>query len=290
MSWLTQKARAFIRHENEMLDIDLINIPCAALPGALDGYRVAVVADLHLNALSPYHSRILDALSHSKPGCILIAGDSTDDHTDDMRALVPFFSQMSAIAPVVAVLGNNDCDTLRTPALRDMYGYCGITLLENETRQLLANGYPLRITGLTDPGAFRHRVHVERKAQAPNGEQIPLERVALSGVLPPQQTEGVTVPSLLLLHQPQLALSYAHLGASLIIAGHAHGGQIRLPLIGGLYAPGQGVLPKYTSGVYPLGASRMLVSRGLGNHSFYIRLGNRPHLPVAVLVAVEKSK
>lgn len=249
---------------------------CEALPASLEGFRIAVLADLHMRRPSAFHGQIIDALFALQPGCILIAGDATDESTEDFRALVPFFSRVARLAPTVAVLGNNDCDALRTPALRDVYRVSSIALLENETRILSARGVPMRITGLTDPMAFRFGVHAERGS--PPG-QPPLDKVNIESALSNDPAEKEWVPPILLLHQPQLALPYAKMGASLIIAGHAHGGQFRFPLLGGLYAPGQGVFPKYTSGVYKLGASRMLVSRGIGNHGLPLRLFNRPHLP-----------
>ena len=282
MSRVHAKIRAFVKRQNETLDVERIGLRCEALPRALIGYRIAVVADFHMRKLTAFHGQIVDALIKIQPGCVLIAGDMTDERTEDLVALAPFFLSIARIAPTVAVLGNNDCDQLRTPALRDLYRACSITLLENETRILPARGVPIRITGLTDPMAMRFGVHREREA-APGK---PLERVKIESALLADETEKEWVPPILLLHQPQLALPYAKMGASLIVAGHAHGGQFRLPLVGGLYAPGQGVFPRYTSGMYKVGDARMVVSRGLGNHAFPVRVGNFPHLPYVELMGM----
>ena len=89
-------------------------------------------------------------------------------------------------------------------------------------------------------------------------------------------------PVIALAHQPQWLYLYEAAGWDLVISGHAHGGQVRL--IGqGLYAPGQGMLPPFTSGLYRRGNTQMAVSRGLGNSTFSLRFGNRLHLPVLVL-------
>lgn len=283
MNRFYKKVQSFIKRQNETLDVEYIQIHSQALPKALFGYRIAVLADLHLQALSAFHTQVLDALIQIQPECILIAGDSTDARAEDVRPFLPFFSRLSKIAPTIAVLGNNDCDVLRTPALRDLYQSCSITLLENETRLLLARGIPLQITGLTDPTAFHKKVHVERTAITPDGSELPLQHVKIENVLSADTDTKEWAPPILLLHQPQLALPYAKMGSSLIVAGHAHGGQFRIPLIGGLYAPGQGIFPKYTSGLYHLGASHLVVSRGIGNHAIPLRLLNPPHLPVIVL-------
>ena len=84
--------------------------------------------------------------------------------------------------------------------------------------------------------------------------------------------------SILLAHRPEFAPDYAAAGFDLALCGHAHGGQIRLPVLGGLYAPGQGVLPHYDSGLYDVDGMTLAVSRGLGNSVFPFRVNNRPEL------------
>lgn len=89
--------------------------------------------------------------------------------------------------------------------------------------------------------------------------------------------------SILLSHRPERLAQYAKEGFSLVLSGHAHGGQVRLPGIGGLYAPDQGIFPRYTSGLYRLGPTRMVVSRGVGNGCGVPRLLNRPEAATIVL-------
>ncbi|NLT93963.1 MAG: metallophosphoesterase, partial [Clostridia bacterium] len=89
---------------------------------------------------------------------------------------------------------------------------------------------------------------------------------------------------ILLAHRPDMFPLYSDYGFNLVLSGHAHGGQIRLPFIGGLVAPNQGVLPEYTSGEYKMGDSTMVVSRGLGNSIFPQRLFNHPEVVVLTLI------
>lgn len=278
---LRSRAAAYVRAQNEHLDVEPVEVFLPALPPALDGYRLAIVSDLHITRHSPYLASILNAVRRQQPDCILIAGDSIDERTQGVLSLEPFFTLLAQTAPTVAILGNNDCLPSVVDALRSVYWQSGITLLENETRLLNARGYPMQITGLLDPFAQQMGIEaVHRQINTETPTQMPL-----SGVLPPKEekTEGYALPSVLLLHQPQLAYAYAELRPSLIISGHAHGGQIRLPHGQGLYAPGQGLFPRLTGGLYDLDGTRLLVSRGLGNHRFPLRLNNRPHLPVAIL-------
>jgi len=260
-----------------MLDVEEIHVALPMLSERLVGARFAVLADLHMPRVKRIHYHMLDAVRRVKPDCVLIAGDTIDSGTQSVPALAPFFAHLSRIAPCAAVLGNNDCGARRTPALRAMYAETGVILLENETRMLSIRQSPVRVTGLTDPYAFRKGVQRERQAQNP-------QRVSMREALQPGRAgKDDRIPTFLLMHQPQIAGQYAELFPALIVAGHAHGGQFRLPLLGGVFAPGQGLFPRYTSGLYAVAGSQMVVSRGLGNHSLQFRLNNRFHLPVVVL-------
>ena len=91
---------------------------------------------------------------------------------------------------------------------------------------------------------------------------------------------------MVLSHRPELIDLYAQSGFDLVLTGHAHGGQFRLPFIGGLYAPHQGFLPEYDSGIHKQGDTVMVVSRGLGNSLFPLRFNNRPELILLTLESI----
>jgi predicted MPP superfamily phosphohydrolase len=88
---------------------------------------------------------------------------------------------------------------------------------------------------------------------------------------------------ILLTHDPAFFESYTEYGYNLVLTGHVHGGQFRLPLVGGLYGPGQGILPEYDSGLYQSQNTQMVVSRGIGNSVFPIRFANRPEVILITL-------
>lgn len=89
--------------------------------------------------------------------------------------------------------------------------------------------------------------------------------------------------NVLLSHRPELIYAYEEAGMDLVLSGHAHGGQVRLPFMGGLIAPNQGIFPKYTSGIHNVGDTSMVISRGLGNSIIPFRIFNRPELVVVIL-------
>lgn len=260
------------------LQIETIPVPIPSLPDALEDTRLTLFADLHMNgrSIAPQHRQALEHVARERPDVICILGDVIDNNTVHVPALAPYLRDVASVAPTVAVLGNNDCfGPKNLETLRETYDGCGITLLENEARTLPIGGASLEITGLEDPAVSAKGLRRER----PDRDSAP--RLSFSeAVAPRPQTPSVSV---VMLHRPELAMQYALAKPTLILAGHAHGGQIRLPFLGGLYAPGQGIFPRWTSGLYPMGESRLLVSRGLGNHGSTLRFGNPFHLPIAVL-------
>ena len=101
--------------------------------------------------------------------------------------------------------------------------------------------------------------------------------------------EGEDNYTILLAHRPDFFDEYVKSGSDLVLSGHAHGGQFRLPFVGGLYAPGQGFLPEYDSGIYTEGSTSMIVSRGIGNSAFPIRFNNRPEIILVELKCKDPS-
>ena len=89
--------------------------------------------------------------------------------------------------------------------------------------------------------------------------------------------------TVLLSHRPELFDTYVQKGVNLVFSGHAHGGQIRIPFVGGLVAPGQGLFPKYDAGVFAQGNTTLIVSRGLGNSIIPLRINNRPEIVIVTL-------
>lgn len=254
--------RAFVRRQNETLDVEGFVVRTGYRVRA----RIAVVSDLHYRGWKPFYDEILTAIRRSEPDLVAVLGDVVDGDTKDVADSERFISALAAVAPTVAIMGNNDC--IHAYALREVYRHCGVALLEDETRVLPLPGGNLRITGLQDPAAHRLGVAVRREGEKP--EHLDFEEALRAEAL----------PNLVLLHRPELAAECAAGKPTLLLAGHAHGGQFRLPIVGSLYAPGQGLFPRLTSGLYALVGAPLIVSRGLGNHSFPLRLGNRPHLPV----------
>ncbi len=227
--------------------------------------RMLHLSDLHGEWFGHGQSRMTAAARALRPDVIVMTGDFIDQRHDE-RAAAALLRELAKIAPVYCVTGNHEgmeqeAGNLAYERLLTAMEQPGVRLLRGETVELK--------DGVTLAGA-------DDVSLAGGMEAYPQYIRDLSGT-----GKGYRI---LLAHRPELFDMYTAAGFDLTLAGHAHGGQIRLPIVGGLFAPGQGVLPEYTSGLYEQdNGARMVVSRGLGNSDFPVRLLNRPDVTLVVL-------
>lgn len=231
------------------------------LPDSFDGFKIAHISDLHNAEFGENNKRLLKKLRNAKPDIIAITGDSIDSRRTDMDVTLSFIEQAMEIAQCYFVVGNHEA-RIKKSDYRDFEEkliQLGVIVLHNEATTIEKNNEKITIFGIDDPACKSKFEYC-------------LEQGAKMG--------NYTV---LLSHRPEYFEAYVENGYDLVLSGHAHGGQFRLPFIGGLYAPMQGVFPKYDSGAYKQDGTTMIVSRGLGNSSFPIRFNNRPELIIIEL-------
>ena len=180
-----------------------------------------------------------------------------------------FISKAVEIAPVFYVSGNHEAGVLSDyKELVIRMNEAGVTVLMNEPVSVYSEEDVITLAGIADP-AFDWSMPDDAVAD----REI---KQAFSG------TDDSQI-KILLSHRPELINIYSADGIDLVLTGHAHGGQIRLPFIGPLYSPSQGLLPKYTSGLYVEGKTKMYVSRGIGNGIAPLRFNDGPELAVIIL-------
>lgn len=228
------------------------------LPYGFHGFRIAQVSDLHNSFL---WKQTVDQLKKADPDMIVITGDLVDSYHPDVELAMEFIAQAVQIADCYYISGNHEA-RLPQQTYRDMVGRMremGVTVLENTGVQVHCNGEHIVIAGHSW------------------GEK---DRIGQMGA-----SEGYRI---LLSHQPDRFNDYAQAGFDLVFSGHAHGGQFRLPVLGGIFSPGQGLFPKYDSGMYTEGITDMIVSRGIGNSIFPVRLNNRPEVVLVILEQGER--
>ena len=185
-----------------------------------------------------------------------------------------FAKEAVKIAPVYYVTGNHEASLSQYDELKIELKTIGVIVLEDEAVQLKYDTEEITLIGLSDPD-FTIKGDVFREAPA-------MVSTKLNNLADDENSYTI-----LLSHRPELFESYVHCNIDLVLSGHAHGGQFRLPFIGGLIAPNQGLFPQYDAGLYTSGSTNMIVSRGLGNSIIPIRFNNRPEVVVIELLNMD---
>ena len=285
-----------------------------------DVLRVVHLSDLQGACFGNDNMELLGRVSDASPHLIVFTGDLVDrrmqvnkgfelgasnsfeaEATKDFEAAIDFMKNLRMIAPTFFSYGNHELafsqDIVR--ALREKLENTGVVVLDgtshienvkirklpddklrDESRrnddtasrnvEVLLTGFPERLLMVEGRNRTKKNSDVDQDVLKSAVEEIKQKR-----------SESQCDISILLAHEPQFIEEYSSASYDYIFSGHAHGGQIRLPILGGLFSPGQGILPKYTSGVHNAGNGKMIISRGLGNSSFPIRVFNRPEIIIA---------
>lgn len=231
--------------------------------------RVLFLSDLHNHRYGFRNRRLVEAVRQAKPDLILIGGDMLVGKEEQSFApAVEFLRQITGEAPVYYANGNHE---QRMKEQQERFGTdyliykrtleeIGVTFLENETIKIPLGETAVRLTGLEIPLEDYTRFH--QKELRP--EEI-RERIGDC------DREAFTI---LLAHNPSYMKEYLAWGADLILSGHFHGGLVRLPGVGAVFSPSFQVFPAYSGGHYQEGDQEMVVSKGLGTHTFHVRLFN----------------
>ena len=216
--------------------------------------KIVQVSDLHGKQFSAHNSKLAAKIKNLNPDFIAVTGDIIHRYTPkDIKVALETVSTLSAIAPVLYVSGNHEMRNKGYRFFRKNIKEAGATVLDNKATE---------ICGITVVGL--------------NGAHNKNE--TLFKITPDKPNK------ILFAHMPHYFANYAKAGYDLVLCGHAHGGQWRIPFAKqGVYAPGQGFFPKYTDGIHRSGNTKMIISRGLGNSEFPLRLFNRPELVVITL-------
>ena len=239
------------------------------LPGAFDGFRIAVLSDIHAAVFGEDNIRLVDKVRGAKPDIIAITGDFTDKHEglpveEQLEIAEKLVADLLQIAPVYYITGNHEWDGGGIWDLLEMLNERGVSVLRNRYTRLELGGEYIILAGTDDPNGPADMIKPEDF----------VNRI--------YEAEGDCFVVMLEHRNDNLPL-YSRLGIDLVLCGHTHGGIIRLPFTDGLIGPYREWLPSNTNGLYSLGDTHMVVSRGIGNHTGWPRFLNNPHIVVAVL-------
>ena len=257
---------------NTALMVSTVTVSSNRIPAAFNGFRIAQVSDLHNAVFGENNAELLQILSECKPNIIVVTGDLVDAEHTDIDVALDFAKEAAQIAGTYYVTGNHEGSLSQYDELKTGLESMGVVVLDDASMQLEYNGDDITLIGLSDP-SFTLKGNML-------GEVPAMVDTKLRGLI--GDKDDYTI---LLSHRPELFETYVNCGVDLVLSGHAHGGQFRLPFIGGLVAPNQGLFPKYDAGLYTKGDTNMIVCRGLGNSIIPIRFNNRPEIVLLELIA-----
>lgn len=268
---------------NKTIQVDRYNVESTRISKNLSGYKIAQISDLHNAEFGKNESQLLDKLKNTSPDIIVITGDLIDSSHTDIDVAMEFVEGAVKIAPVYYVTGNHEAWSGRYEELKARLEDSEVTILENSCQKITYKNSVINLVGIMDPAFLDESAYVSEEESMKNTiESISYDK------------NNFTI---LLSHRPEVFSLYEEEKIDLIFSGHAHGGQFRIPFLGGLIAPDQGIFPEYTSGAYTSewddqenkqadqgsGTTTMIVSRGLGNSIIPVRINNRPALVLVTL-------
>ena len=249
---------------NTALDLNTYTVTSARLPEIFDGYRIAHVSDLHNAEMGEGNEKLLVMLREADPDMIAITGDLIDSRNTNVEIALQFAQEAMKIAPCYYVSGNHEARVNEYEELKTGLISAGVIILEDAQTEISIEGQTITLIGVNDPSFQTDYLFGDSET-------------VMNSKLTELHTDG-EVFTILLSHRPELFDTYADHDVDLVLSGHAHGGQFRLPFIGGVVAPNQGLFPEYDAGIYTDGNTNMLVSRGVGNSILPFRINNRPEV------------
>ena len=231
------------------------------LPRSFDGFTVAQLSDIHGHMFGKNGHRLVEKLEAASPDIIVISGDLADEDTEDFGEMEAFLSALVEIAPTYYVSGNHEFWADCLGELEEIFENSGVSYLKNEYVFIERSGDKIALLGVEDPNG-------------PKGMIKPTELVEQL-----EQKEGESF-RLLLGHRNDWREKYPDLDVDVIFSGHAHGGIVRLPFVGGVLGTNMNLFPEDVDGALESGRYTLIVSRGLGNSVPIPRFLNNPELVI----------
>lgn len=255
----------YLQYENKALEITTIEVEDSKIPKLFDNFSIIQISDLHDAEFGKNQKNLIERVKEIDPDIIVITGDFIDFSRYNIKNSSNFISGVSDSYNVYYVPGNHEA-TLKSryEEVRDNLQKAGATVLDNQNYKICKDNKCINLIGVQDISFIENK-----------DENILKNTIS--------ELKDESLYNILLSHRPNLWETYEKAGMDLVLSGHAHGGQIRLPFTNGLYAPDQGVFPQYTSGANKFGNTLVVISRGLGNSRFPFRVNNRPEIVNIIL-------
>lgn len=260
----------YFYYENTKLSISNYNIVNEKIPSSFNNFKIIQISDLHNTKYKKLTDQLVKKIEYEKPNIIVLTGDLIDSNKTNIDRAIQFIKKIKNIAPIYFVSGNHESSISENcyNELKEKLTENQVIILDDKVDTLKVSNSEINLIGISDPkmthiGYLKESEIIENELNSIEYDNSKY--------------------SILLSHRPELFNNYVEKNIDLVLAGHAHGGQIRITFIGGVVAPNQGLFPKYTNGKFEQNKTVMIVSRGIGNSILPYRINNRPELVIITL-------
>lgn len=260
----------YFYYENTKLSISNYNIVNEKIPSSFNNFKIIQISDLHNTKYKKLTDQLVKKMEYEKPNIIVLTGDLIDSNKTNIDRAIQFIKKIKNIAPIYFVSGNHESSISENcyNELKEKLTENQVIILDDKIDTLKVSNSEINLIGISDPkmthiGYLKESEIIENELNSIDYDNSKY--------------------SILLSHRPELFNNYVEKNIDLVLSGHAHGGQIRIPFIGGVVAPNQGLFPKYTNGKFEQNKTVMIVSRGIGNSILPYRINNRPELVIITL-------
>ena len=264
----------FFYFQNNSIVTSEYTVKSDKVPQNFNGYKIVQLSDLHSKSFGNGQSALVNKVKKSQADLILFTGDLIDSKRYDEKSSLILMKKLVEVAQVYYVTGNHEWWSGKWNALEDQLKDIGVQVMRNTSKEITIENNKIQMIGIDDLAIGKETEGVRTK----------IEENIVKSIEKIKEEDDFQI---LLSHRPEQLSLYSEYGFDVVFSGHAHGGQFRIPFLGGLIAPDQGIFPKYTFGKYQLDHTTMIVNRGLGNSIIPIRVFNRPEIVVVTLKTVQ---
>lgn len=256
---LIAAAAAFlIKDSREDLEISRYEVASQKLPESFDGFKIVQLSDLHGAEFGEDGMELVEKVKELEPDMIALTGDFVTDE-GDLAAVKKLAGRLTELCPVYFVSGNHEFGSGLAVKVRNILERAGVKYLSNEYLTISRGEDEILLGGVEDPLAYADMLSPDELAQKMNDAAPDAFKILLG-------------------HRNYWMTEYPELPVDLIFCGHAHGGLIRIPGVGGLIGTDRRLFPDFDAGEYNNGRYTLIVSRGLGNSVPIPRVFNRPEI------------
>ncbi len=256
---LIAAAAAFlIKDSRDDLEISRYEVNSKKLPESFDGFKIVQLSDLHGAEFGEDGMGLVEKVKELEPDIIALTGDFVTDE-GDLAAVKKLAGRLTELCPVYFVSGNHEFGSGLAVKVRNILERAGVKYLSNEYLTINRGEDEILLGGVEDPLAYADMLSPDELAQKMNDAAPDAFKILLG-------------------HRNYWMTEYPELPVDLIFCGHAHGGLIRIPGVGGLIGTDRRLFPDFDAGQFNNGRYTLIVSRGLGNSVPIPRVFNRPEI------------